>query len=451
MIDNKCFLVHNVLKNILIVIVVLLSGGLLCNFEEINSTIQSGSTENQKLQNLLSKRKKISKIEYRRLVTDSLMDNRTLKVLYNLYQLPVKRKCIFSVAACFDYRNNPLYKKTQTGYQPLSLAETPELNSSFKKITGRKPRLNGIDLTYALDEYWELFTHEIVPSGPSINEKYKSYLISCIRKAFNDYGSIPIITYHMPNPYSPLPPYQYGAYAEYKDREHKNVVGEMRNGTGTRCGFKGKNETPRAYLDEKLDAIALFIQELTDKHGKPIPCIIRLFHEMDMNSFWWGVNYCSSDDYKWLYKYSTDVIREKVNTHNLIWGYSLGNKFVDYNAMMERYPGDNYVDIIGGDEYNLGLDAVETNYSLIRCKLITKESINRNKVSCLFESGVANIGGGEELLNGDFYRVYLPELISHESVFFSFILGYNGPFSIPTSEEGKKKLRMFSRMKQIIR
>ena len=418
---------------------------LLCGY--IQNTTLSSQKENDyiQLKQSLLTRKKINLKAYKKYVSDPLMDKQTLKFLHKLYQLPAKNTCIFSVAGCFSFKSNQLFKETENGYQPLELKETSKLNCDFRDITGKNPLLNGVELMYALDEYWCLFTNEIVPSGDNINEKYYSYLVSHIKKAYDVYGSIPVITYHIANPYSPLPPKRYGAYSEYKDKEHRNVVSEMRMRTGTRCGYKNEYINPREYLDNKLVSIADFISELKDRQGKPIPCILRLFHEMDMNSFWWGVDYCTAEDYKWLYCYSIDVIREKIGTHNLILGYSLGNKFTTYEEMIERYPGDEYVDIIGGDEYNLGAYISETKNSVIRSVLITRESIKRNKVGGLFECGISNFEGRDQLINESYYSKQLPSLLSRDDVFFSFILGYNGPFSMPTTHEGKKQMRDFTR------
>lgn len=372
----------------------------------------------------IENRRHVSKKEFASIVSDTELDKKALACLYTLYKMPVEGQCVYSVAGSFSFKN-------------------PTKNR-YMEVTGRAPQLYGIEATYALDEYWSLFTHDIVPSGLGINERYKVFLIRSVKMAYDKYGSIPVIVYHMANPYSPLPPKRYGAYQEYKDRKHKNVVAEMRTGRGAKCGFRGRNSSPKEYLDEKLDSLASLIRLLTDRSGNPIPCIIRPFHEVDMNTFWWGVDYCKPEDYIWLYQYTREKISKQVGTHNLIWGYNLGNKFTTHEAMMERYPGDEYVDIIGGDEYNMGYNKRWTNDTYIRCKLMTKEALKRNKVCGLFECGVSQIKAKEDLLNGPFYTKGMLELMNQEGVTLSFILGYDGTY-MPTTNEGRRRYRTFVR------
>ena len=68
---------------------------------------------------ILKFRRKVSVKDYSKCVSDSRMDDRTLKFLYKLYQLPSKNKIYFSIAGCFGIKANPLYKKTEKGYIPL--------------------------------------------------------------------------------------------------------------------------------------------------------------------------------------------------------------------------------------------------------------------------------------------------------------------------------------------
>lgn len=377
---------------------------------------------------LIKARKKIKKKEFSRIISDQLIEDKTLSILYTLYQLPAKDKCVYSVGGVFNYKE--------------------QIECKYYNVTGRKPLLYGVETTYALDDYWSLFNHAVVPSGKDINQNYKDFLVESIKKAYDLYGSIPVIAYHMANPYSPIPPERYGAYHEYKDNIHKNVIQEMRLGKGESCGYNGKCDNPRVYLDEKLDSLASFVRLLIDKKGKPIPCIIRPFHEMDMNSFWWGESFCSPDDYIWLFRYTVDKLRKSYNIHNIIWGYNLGNRFTSYDKMIERYPGDDYVDIIGCDEYNMGYSQQWTKDSYTRCRLITEESLKRNKVCGLFECGVAGIKEKEDILNRDFYTTGLPQLLDQDGIKLSFVLGYEGTY-MPSSDEGKKNYRTFVRSKRI--
>lgn len=432
-------------RNYLVSISVVLFTLLACSFMMgENSSINGGEVDIAFQQQALKYRKKLKKKDYKQFVTDPQLDDNALAVLYKLYKMPVKKQSVFAVHSSYSYRDSRMYRQVGDVYMPLSVNEKPEMKNRPMEITGRAPLLNAVEVAHALDEHWELFDNAGVPSGPEVNKKYYAYLLTNIKVAYEQYGSIPVITYHMANPYSPVPPQRYGAYQEYKDKVHRNVVKEMRTGSGMACGSKGEFPNPRAYLDAKLDAFAGFLKELKDKKGRPIPCIIRPFHEMDMNSFWWGVDFCSSEDYIWLFKYTEETIKKKVGTHNMIWGYSLGNKFTTYDAMMERYPGDDYLDIWGGDEYNIGVSLPATKDSYIRCRLITQEGLKRHKICGLFECGMTDA----ELKNTTFYSEQIPALLESEGIYFSFVLGY---MAMPTNEEGEKNMRSFARRKTMLK
>ena len=45
----------------------------------------------------------------------------------------------------------------------LSAAEGPVLKNHVAEVTGLRQLLNGIEMTYALDEHWSLFSNESVP------------------------------------------------------------------------------------------------------------------------------------------------------------------------------------------------------------------------------------------------------------------------------------------------
>ena len=432
---------RNYLESILVALFTLLA----CSFMRgENYSIKDVVVDIAFQQQALLERKKIKKKDYKQFVSDPQLDDKAFNVLYKLYKLPAKKQTVFAVHNSYSFRDSRMYKQVGEKYMPLSVCEKPEMKNRLTEITGCTPMLNAIEMTHALDEYWELFENTGVPSGPDVNEKYYAYLLTNIKAAYELYGSIPVITYHMANPYSPVPPQRYGAYHEYKNEAHKNVVREMRARTGNNCGCRGEYITPRAYLDSKLDVFASFLKELKDKNGHPIPCIIRPFHEMDMNSFWWGVDFCSAEDFIWLFRYTVETIQKKVGTHNLIWGYSLGNKFTTIETMMERYPGDEYVDILGGDEYNIGLSLPSTKDSYIRCRLITQEGLKRHKICGLFECGMTD----EALRNTTFYSEQIPTLINSDGIHFSFILGY---MAMPTNAEGEKNMRSFARRRSMLK
>lgn len=102
-----------------------------------------------------------------------------------------------------------------------------------------------------------------------------------------------------------------------------------------------------------LDTFAEFVTSVKDKDGNPIPILFRPYHELSGSWFWWGHDLCSSDQYKTLWRMTFEYLTNQKNVHNLMYCYSLAD-VTSKEAFMERYPGDDVVDLIGFDIYQYG-------------------------------------------------------------------------------------------------
>lgn len=100
-----------------------------------------------------------------------------------------------------------------------------------------------------------------------------------------------------------------------------------------------------------LDRVADFINSLETANGVKVPIIFRPWHEHTGSWFWWGQNNCTTDDFKALWCLTVDRLR-KQGVINALYAYSTGTEADgDPNKYMERYPGDDYIDLIGLDFY----------------------------------------------------------------------------------------------------
>jgi mannan endo-1,4-beta-mannosidase len=99
-----------------------------------------------------------------------------------------------------------------------------------------------------------------------------------------------------------------------------------------------------------LDRIVRYLKTLKGEEGEPIPILFRPFHELTGNWFWWCKNTCSADEFKNLWRFTIDYLRKDKKLHNLLIVYSVAD-FKTADDFMERYPGDNYVDVVGFDTY----------------------------------------------------------------------------------------------------
>ncbi|MCF0196612.1 MAG: beta-mannosidase, partial [Bacteroidaceae bacterium] len=96
---------------------------------------------------------------------------------------------------------------------------------------------------------------------------------------------------------------------------------------------------------------------------KDTPVIFRPWHEHTGTWFWWGLDQCTKDDYIALWKMTRQIFDEK-GVKNVVWAYSPDKSncggIEDY---LDRYPGDEYVDIMGADVYHLGGEEGVEQYS----------------------------------------------------------------------------------------
>lgn len=101
-----------------------------------------------------------------------------------------------------------------------------------------------------------------------------------------------------------------------------------------------------------LNRIADFFHDLKGNKGKAIPIIFRPYHEHTGSWFWWGQNNCTREQFISLWRFTVSYLRDKKNVHNLLYAYSPSGYISDSNYL-ERYPGDEFVDILGIDIYQL--------------------------------------------------------------------------------------------------
>jgi len=109
-----------------------------------------------------------------------------------------------------------------------------------------------------------------------------------------------------------------------------------------------------------LDMVAEYFKQLS-----PHPIIFRPFHEHNGDWFWWGKGLVSEEDYITLWQFTVDYLKDTKGVHNLLYAFSPDRSRIDIDSFKKEYfygyPGDDYVDIIGLDNYwDVGHPANET-------------------------------------------------------------------------------------------
>lgn len=84
--------------------------------------------------------------------------------------------------------------------------------------------------------------------------------------------------------------------------------------------------------------------------GEPVPLLFRPFHEMTGSWFWWGADHCTPEQYRHLWRFTVDYLRDEKGLNHLLYVYS-PDRFQTEADYLARYPGDGYVDVLGYDDY----------------------------------------------------------------------------------------------------
>ncbi|MEP6746398.1 MAG: glycosyl hydrolase [Bacteroidota bacterium] len=140
-----------------------------------------------------------------------------------------------------------------------------------------------------------------------------------------------------------------------------------------------------------LNKLATFMLDLKGEKGEHIPVIFRPFHELNGSWFWWGKNLCTPDEIKQLYRFTESYLRDIKQVHNLLYAFNT-DRFNGEEEYLERFPGDDFVDIIGFDIYQRGNDnkkfISEMDKSLT---VLEKLAAEKNKIPALTEFGYGTL------------------------------------------------------------
>jgi len=100
-----------------------------------------------------------------------------------------------------------------------------------------------------------------------------------------------------------------------------------------------------------LDKLANFLGSLKGSRGEVIPVLFRPFHELTGSWFWWGKNETNAEDFKTLWRFVNSYLRQEKKLNNLLYVYNTSGDFASKEEFLERYPGDDVVDMISFDTY----------------------------------------------------------------------------------------------------
>lgn len=145
--------------------------------------------------------------------------------------------------------------------------------------------------------------------------------------------------------------YQIGDTVDWEKCSYKNY--QESNSTFNTANVLVEGTKEREYFEAAMEDLAEQLLKLQDAG---VPIIFRPLHEAQGNEgnygdgtswFWWGDR--GSEVYKELWKLLYTTLTEKYELHNIIWEFNSYN----YGNSPDWYPGDEYVDIVAYDKYNV--------------------------------------------------------------------------------------------------
>ncbi len=194
-----------------------------------------------------------------------------------------------------------------------------------------------------------------------------------------------------------------------------------------------------------LDLIADYAKSV---EGDGITILFRPFHENTGSWFWWGAAFCDEQAYINLFRYTVDYMKETKGVHNMLYVYGPGSEAANVTEYGARYPGDDYVDMIGYDLYHSGpTQASEPGYlqSISKQNQILRDfATAHDKLYAITETGVADGDialkrTGNEVM--DWYMQLLDQITKDGGICYFLVwanFDENGSFYLPYVVEKKE-------------
>jgi len=143
---------------------------------------------------------------------------------------------------------------------------------------------------------------------------------------------------------------------------------------------------------EILKGIGEWAHSVHGADGNLAPVIFRPFHEFDGGWFWWGKPHTSREEFISLWRFTVSYLRDSLQVHNFIYAFSPDNNFLTEEEYLERYPGDEWVDMVGMDDYgDVGRDKYDLPIATRKLKIISDYARKAGKLAAFTETGLESI------------------------------------------------------------
>ena len=322
-------------------------------------------------------------------LADSGRTERTEALLSSLKQMTDRGQYMFG------HQDDPVY-----GHDWVGDADRSDVMS----VCGDRPAVMGFDLGHL--ELGDTLNLDGVPFS-----RMRQEIISHFER-----GGVVTLSWHLNNPLT-------GGTAwvadSLRDVESHTVEAVLPGGA--------KHDVMLAWLDR----VAAFLSSLQTADGVRVPVIFRPWHEHTGSWFWWGQTCCTTEQYLALWRLTEERLRAQGVT-NALYAFSPNMMASDTTKemLMERYPGDDLIDVIGYDQYCSAPNADTTAIARYAADLdrfvgyICEAAREHGKVAALTETGY------EGLKTADWWTRTLAPVLARHPV--SYVLVWRNAHDRPT-------------------
>lgn len=263
-------------------------------------------------------------------------------------------------------------------------------NSDTKDATGSLPAIIGLDCGELFRGFASKYNGRY--PGADLEDSNQGNIEAAVRfsnEAIRE-GAIITLSAHIPN-FSGVPKkdgefeHSYDGY-DYLVTDSYDLTGNAMNQILPGGAY---HDQFRAYLD--------MVSDYAGQVDGPI--LFRPWHENTGSWFWWGRAFCDAETYKSVYKYTVEYLRDERGVHNLLYLYGPGSEASTLEEYGERYPGDEYVDMVGFDTYDNSPVSDEEGYTFQKSfeevtRLTDAFAKQHGKLFAVTETGISSEKGG---------------------------------------------------------
>lgn len=269
--------------------------------------------------------------------------------------------------------------------------------SDVKSVTGSHPAVIGVDLSGFSGRPAEAI------------DRTKAEATQTVVNTYNR-GGVTTLSWHFSNPVS-------GGGFYWKDSVSLPAVRYIIPGGEANKQYK-----------EILRNIGEWAKSARGNDGKAVPMIFRPFHEFDGDWFWWGAGHCTREEFVSLWRFTVSYLRDSIGVHNFLYAFSPDNRFNSEAEYLSRYPGNEWVDMVGIDNYgDMGRDGKYNVDAAVRKLTIVSNYAKKNgKLAAFTETGL------ESLVNANWWNDVLLKVMRSPGLQLAYVLVWRNDRTSPT-------------------